>query len=113
MRSPALRRLRQGEHDAQYGALPGLGIHCEAAAQVADSFLDSQQPHSALLSGVESLPIILDGEQQAVWLLTNRDSHVRGLRVLHAVVQRFLDDPVHAGLVLFGKFFGNLLGRHL
>ena len=88
-------------------------IHGEAAAQVADSLFDAQQPHAALAACVESAAVVVDREPQAVRLLPHRNFHVLRAGVLPAVVQGFLHDAIDAGLVLFRKLFGNPIGRNL
>ena len=50
-------------------------------------------------------------DQQAVLLLPHRNVHLPRAGVLLAVVQRFLHDAIDARLVLFRKFFGNLIAE--
>jgi hypothetical protein len=80
---------------------------------VADAFLHAQQPHAALAFRIESLTVILDGEQDAAGLLLDGHPGHAGFGVLDAVVQGFLDDPVDAGLVLLGKILRDSFCRHL
>ena len=58
-------------------------------------------------AGVEAVAIVFNGQTQSGGVLAHGHLDVVRAGVLDAVVQRFLDDAVDAGLVVFGKVFGN------
>jgi hypothetical protein len=61
-------------------------MHSARPAELRNPFFDSQQAHSFRLGGVESSPIVLNGQKKQTGHLLNSNLHRCCMRVAGAVV---------------------------
>ena len=61
---------------------------------------------------IEALAVVLNQKKQSRVFLPHRYLKIARFRMLHGIVQRFLDNAIDAGLVFFGQHLGNFIGFH-
>ena len=108
--SPTATGGGRGSSNGELSAAAGFRVDLQRASEVGDAFLHADEAEAAFDFGLEALAVVLNGEEEAVGLLTDSDADGLRLGVLGAVVQGFLDDAVDAGFMLLGEVFGNAVG---
>ena len=96
----------KGEFHGYGGSFTGVRAHAERAAQVMHPLLHAYQTEAADTPGVETVPVVFDRKQNLGSLLADFHHHAARLGVAGAVVERFLDYAINAGLVCIGQLAG-------
>src|SRR5579863_4681641 len=86
--------LDEGQFHGKNSSASRLGVNGAGASQASHALLDSEQTQTFGLLDIETLPVILNDQQQALGFLLDPDAHRGGLRMTGAIMQRFLDDTV-------------------
>ena len=100
----------KGEFHGYGGSFTGARADAELAAQVMHAFFHAYQAQAADTAGVEAVAVVFDGQQNFRSFLADFDHHFVRLGVAGAVVERFLDDAIDAGLVGIGELAGVFIG---
>src|ERR1019366_92116 len=88
------------QRDRQQRAFAFRRFHQHGSPETRHALLNSQQAQAAIVTQVEALAIVLNGQAQTVGMAGERHAADAAAGVTRAVVQRFLHYPKHAGLAL-------------
>src|SRR5581483_7849437 len=93
-------------------SLSEAGVDAQVSAQTADSLFHAEQTHAAHQGRIEADAVIAHGEQHAAVFALDDHFDGSGVSVPRRVVQSFLHQAIHAGLVLLWKIVCIVVGAH-
>ena len=71
--------------------------------------MHTEKSHAAVTAWIETNAIVFDGEDEVLILLLNHNANTPGMGVLDAIVERFLDNAIDAGAMVFGEIIGKFV----
>src|SRR5579863_3825922 len=96
----------EGQFHGKYRSAFRLRVNVVFSSQSGNALLYSEQSHAFRFLYVKALPVILNGQQKAVRLLSHADADRGCMGMPRAVVKRFLDHAINTCLVLIWQLVG-------
>jgi hypothetical protein len=91
----------------------GRGLHFERATQARGAFLHSEHAQAAVTPRIKANAIVFNGQREVIGILAKYNADFSGVSVVGTVVQCFLNDTIHAGLVLFRECVCKMIVHHV